>query len=271
MQAFGNIRPINFVSPALIHRSAIKEHLCRGTDITIVRELTGGMYFGPKQEPDPATLDAASDLDSYTRKEIERATRLAAKLAKSQNPPLPVTSLDKANALAACGRLWRAVVTHVIKDEFPDVPLQHMLIDSAAMVMTLTPTRLNGVVLTSNMFGDIISDAASAIPGSIGLLPSASLCEIPETAQRSCVRGLYEPVHGSAPDLAGKGVVNPLGMILSVAMMCRFSLGMTEAADKIELAVKEVLEAGVSTPDLGGTARTAQVGDAVVEAMSKKS
>ncbi|RYN63887.1 3-isopropylmalate dehydrogenase [Alternaria tenuissima] len=267
LDAFGNLRPVNFAAPSLISRSSLKPKVCTGTEILIVRELTGGVYFGPRSEHD-GSFDQASDTDVYTRKEIERVTRLAGSLAMARDPPLAVTSLDKANVLAACGRLWRGVVSEVMAAEFPEIELRHMLIDSAAMVMALNPTKLNGVVLASNMFGDIISDQASAIPGSIGLLPSASLCSIPERGQESSrIRGLYEPIHGSAPDIAGKGIVNPVGMILSVAMMCRLSLDMGAAATSIEAAVRDTLEAGICTPDIGGTASTSEVGDAVVAAL----
>ena len=167
--------------------------------MTIVRELNGGIYYGERQEAND-TLDSASDLESYTRAEIERITRLAGTLAVAHDPPLRVTSLDKANLLAACGRLWRSVVSETMAREFPSVELKHMLIDSAAMVMVRDPRTLNGLVLTSNMFGDIISDEASVIPGSLGLLPSASLCSVPnENDPQSRVRGLYEPIHGETP------------------------------------------------------------------------
>ncbi|OJD36835.1 3-isopropylmalate dehydrogenase [Diplodia corticola] len=269
LDAFGNLRPVNFAAPSLISRSAFKPAVCAGTDMTIVRELTGGIYFGARQEPSGGTLAAASDTDAYTHGEIARVARLAGALAMAHDPPLPVTSLDKANVLAACGRLWRRVVTEVMADEFPQVELRHLLIDSAAMVMACDPTRLNGVVLTSNMFGDIISDEASAIPGSIGLLPSASLCAIPDGVDGSSVRGLYEPIHGSAPDISGKQIVNPVGMILSVAMMFRWSLNMATVAKAIEDAVRETLDASICTPDVGGTASTSEVGNAVVTALAK--
>jgi len=200
MGAFGNIRPINFIAPVLIESSSLKERVCAGSDILIVRELSGGIYYGDRQEHD-GTFNAASDIDSYDGSAIQRITRLAAWLARSKNTPLPITSLDKANLLAACGRLWRGVVKETIASEFPELTIRHMLIDTAAMTLALRPTTLNGVVLTSNMFGDIISDEASAIPGSLGLLPSASLCEIPENVDGAVVRGLYEPVHGKRRDL----------------------------------------------------------------------
>jgi 3-isopropylmalate dehydrogenase len=263
--------------------------------MTIVRELNGGIYYGARNEPN-ATLDSASDLDCYTRAEIERITRLAGALAVAHNPPLCVTSLDKANLLAACGRLWRGVVSETMAREFPSVELKHMLIDSAAMVMVRDPRSLNGVVLTSNMFGDIISDEASVIPGSLGLLPSASLCGIPSEDPQGRVRGLYEPIHGeypfdskalswfglvfllttgffttgSAPDIAGKGIVNPVGMILSVAMMLRYSLGMPDEAKLVETAVSKVIEDGIRTPDLGGSATSKECGDAIVAALVGK-
>lgn len=195
LQTYGNLRPIFFAAPSLVDLSPLKAEVCRGASMIIVRELNGGIYYGTRCEPN-ATLDSASDLESYTRGEIERITRLAGTLAVAHNPPLRVTSLDKANLLAAAGRLWRGVVSETMAREFPSVELKHMLIDSAAMVMVRNPRSLNGVILTSNMFGDIISDEASVIPGSLGLLPSASLCGIPSTNLKDRVRGLYEPIHG---------------------------------------------------------------------------
>jgi 3-isopropylmalate dehydrogenase len=196
LDAFGNIRPVNFIAPSLVHCSSFKEHVVSGADITIVRELTGGIYFGARQEHG-GLFNSASDLDHYDRDSIVRAARLAGKLAMSRQPYLPVISLDKANLLAACGRLWRGVVKEVFETEFPTIKLSHMLIDTAAMNMARRPTSLNGIILTSNMFGDIISDEASAIPGSLGLLPSASLCAIPTLLDASKVRGIYEPIHGT--------------------------------------------------------------------------
>ncbi|RAH82399.1 3-isopropylmalate dehydrogenase-like protein [Aspergillus japonicus CBS 114.51] len=263
MDAFGNLRPINFIAPVLIESSSLKKRVCRGADLLIVRELSGGIYYGDRQEHD-GTFNAASDLDHYDRHAIERVTRLAARLARASDPPLPITSLDKANLLAACGRLWRGVVEQTIRTEFPDLTLRHMLIDTAAMTLACRPTTLNGVVLTSNMFGDIVSDEASAIPGSLGLLPSASLCALPDPDGGDGVRGIYEPVHGSAPDIAGKGIINPTGMILSVAMMLRYSLEMPDAAQAVETAVREVIERGCRTRDVGGTASTTEFGDTIV-------
>ncbi|KAF9690448.1 hypothetical protein EKO04_011560 [Ascochyta lentis] len=269
LDAFGNLRPVHFAAPSLVELSSLKPDRCSGTDIIILRELTGGVYFGDRREHED--LDWASDTETYARWEVERIARLAGTLAMASEPHRPIISLDKANVLAACGRFWRAVVTEVIAKEFPELKLEHMLIDSASMVMASNPTRLNGVILTSNMFGDIISDQASAIPGSLGLLPSASLCahNLRDLRGGSRVRGLYEPIHGSAPDIAGKNVVNPAGMILSVALMFRYSLNLTDAAEAIEKAVQNTLESIVRTRDLGGNSSTSEFGDAVVAALRK--
>jgi len=174
----------------------LKSEIAQGTDFTIIRELCGGIYFGERVEGD----DFASDTEPYHAVEIERVTRLAGTLASQSNPPLKVWSLDKANVLAAAGRLWRKTVSRVMKEEFPNVELGHQLVDSAAMIMVKNPRALNGIVLTSNLFGDILSDEASVIPGSLGLLPSASLAGIPGQKERQNqhggVRGIYEPIHG---------------------------------------------------------------------------
>lgn len=189
---FGNLRPCNFASDALIDISPLKESVCSGVDFTIIRELTGGIYFGDrKEETDGDGL--AWDMEPYSRAEIERVARLAGYLATRTDPPLPVWSLDKANVLAT-SRLWRRVVGEVMEREFPTVKLGHQLIDSAAMLMVKNPRALNGIIVTSNLFGDIISDEASVIPGSLGLLPSASLTGIPDGKSR--VNGIYEPIHG---------------------------------------------------------------------------
>ena len=191
MGTYGNIRPCNFASETLVDFSPLKAEVCRGTDIIVVRELTGGIYFGERKEDDGDGV--AWDTELYSRSEIERITRLAAHLALQSDPPLPVTSLDKANVLAS-SRLWRKVVIDVMGKEFPQLKLQHQLIDSAAMILVKTPRELNGVVVTSNLFGDIISDEASVIPGSIGLLPSASVSGVPD-GKNKC-NGIYEPIHG---------------------------------------------------------------------------
>ncbi|KAM3420650.1 3-isopropylmalate dehydrogenase [Cercospora zeina] len=267
LEAFGNLRPIQLAAPSLSDRSALKSEVCNGTNILIIRELTGGIYFGDRQEY-TSSNNMGYDVDSYTREEIVRVARLAGSLAIQHEPPLQITSVDKANVLAACGRMWRHVVTETIHSEFPTVELRHLLVDTAAMELVSRPTKLNGILLTSNMFGDILSDEASAIVGSIGLLPSASLSTAP-THSGDGIRGLYEPIHGSAPDLHNTGMVNPVGTILTVAMMCRYSLGLEAGAMAIEMAVRETLEAGILTPDLGGSSSTSDVGDAVVAALER--
>jgi len=251
-------------------------------DFNIIRELTGGIYFGERKEDDGSGY--AMDTEPYSRVEIERITRLAAHLALQHNPPLPVWSLDKANVLAT-SRLWRKVVSEIMAKEFPQVQIGHQLIDSAAMLMIKDPRKLNGIIVTSNLFGDIISDEASVIPGSLGLLPSASLSGVPDGKSR--VNGIYEPIHGmyyafsryrwillinytgSAPDIAGKGIVNPVAAILSIAMMMQYSFGMFDEARIIEKAVSNVIEAGVRTGDIGGKATTVEVGDAVAAELEK--
>lgn len=188
---YGNLRPCSFASDSLVDSSPLKAEVCRGTDFVVVRELTGGIYFGDRKEDDGSGF--AMDTEPYSRPEIERIARLAGFLALANNPPSKVWSLDKANVLAT-SRLWRKVVTEVFTNEFPQLELNHQLIDSAAMLMVKNPRALNGVVITSNLFGDIISDEASVIPGSIGLLPSASLGGIPD-GKGKC-NGIYEPIHG---------------------------------------------------------------------------
>lgn len=191
MGTFGNLRPCSFASDKLVEISPLKASVCRGVDFTIIRELTGGIYFGERKEDDGD--GHAWDTEPYSRAEIERVTRLAGYLALQTDPPAPVWSLDKANVLAT-SRLWRKVVGEVMEKEFPQVKIGHQLIDSAAMLMVKNPRALNGIVVTSNLFGDIISDEASVIPGSLGLLPSASLSGIPDG--KSKVNGIYEPIHG---------------------------------------------------------------------------
>ncbi|KAF7509805.1 hypothetical protein GJ744_007500 [Endocarpon pusillum] len=274
---FGNLRPCSFASPSLTKISPLREEVCKDTDFMIIRELTGGIYFGERKEADPdkeGEDEWAEDREPYSRKEIERITRLAATLAirdaekNIDGKPSKVWSLDKANVLAT-SRLWRRVVTETMANEFPQLELAHQLIDSAAMLMVRNPRALNGVIVTSNLFGDIISDEASVIPGSLGLLPSASLSGIPHQGQdggeASLCNGIYEPIHGSAPDIAGQGAVNPVAAVLSVAMLLRYSLGMAEEAKLVEEAVRNVIEMGVGTKDIGGSASTSQVGDQIAE------
>ncbi|TVY22834.1 3-isopropylmalate dehydrogenase [Lachnellula hyalina] len=264
MGTFGNLRPCNFASESLVDISPLRAEVCRGTDFNIIRELTGGIYFGDRKEDDGDGI--AWDVEPYSRPEIERITRLGAHLALQHDPPLPVWSLDKANVLAT-SRLWRKVVTEVMANEFPQLKIGHHLIDSAAMLMVKNPRALNGIVVTSNLFGDIISDEASVIPGSIGLLPSASLSGIPDG--KSKCNGIYEPIHGSAPDISGQGLVNPVGTILSVAMMLNYSLHLPAESKAVEEAVRRTIEKGIRTKDIGGTSSTSEVGDAVAEELKK--
>ncbi|KAG7796752.1 hypothetical protein KL929_003259 [Ogataea haglerorum] len=262
LNLYANLRPCNFASDALLKLSPLKPEIVKGTDFVVVRELVGGIYFGDRKED---TGDGvARDTESYSVAEVQRITRMAAFLALQSDPPLPLWSLDKANVLAS-SRLWRKTVEETIKNEFPQLTVQHQLIDSAAMILVKSPTKLNGVIVTNNMFGDIISDEASVIPGSLGLLPSASLASLPDTNKAF---GLYEPCHGSAPDL-GPGKVNPLATILSAAMMLKLSLDMVDAGRAVEQAVKNVLDAGIMTGDLGGSSSTQEVGDAVAQEVSK--
>ncbi|KAL1871358.1 3-isopropylmalate dehydrogenase [Diaporthe australafricana] len=261
---YGNLRPCSFASDSLVDRSPLKAEVCRGTDFVVVRELTGGIYFGDRKEDDGSGF--AMDTEPYSKPEIERIARLSAHLALAQDPPAKVWSLDKANVLAT-SRLWRKTVTELFKNEFPQLQLEHQLIDSAAMLMVKSPRTLNGIVMTSNLFGDIISDEASVIPGSIGLLPSASLGGLPDG--KSKCNGIYEPIHGSAPDISGKGIVNPVGTILSIAMMLRYSLGLPKEANAVEQAVKNAIDSGVVTKDLGGSASTKEMGDAVIAELEK--
>jgi 3-isopropylmalate dehydrogenase len=206
MGTYGNLRPCFFASESLVDSSPLKAEVCRGVNFNIVRELTGGIYFGERTEDDGSGY--ACDTEPYHRHEIERVTRLAAHLALAENPPAPVWSLDKANVMAT-SRLWRKVVTEVMEKEFPQLKLGHHLIDSAAMLMVKNPRALNGVIVTSNLFGDIISDEASVIPGSLGLLPSASLTASPDG--KSKCNGIYEPIHGEllASSPSPKSTIDP--------------------------------------------------------------
>ncbi|KAH7381044.1 3-isopropylmalate dehydrogenase [Cadophora sp. MPI-SDFR-AT-0126] len=284
LSLFANLRPCNLPSASLTNLSPLRPEIIAGTDFVIVRENCGGAYFGTKVEE----ADFASDPWAYSRSEIERVARVAAKLAYAmgkENPslssdgkggPTQVISCDKANVLAS-SRLWRKVVTEVYDKEFPDIKISHQLADSAAMLMMKAPTSFNGVVVMDNTFGDILSDVASVVPGSLGLLPSASLSGWLGEGEEGKLRGLYEPVHGSAPDIAGKGIVNPAAMILSVAMMLKYSFGMTKEAKDIENAVAKVLDSKdvegleIRTGDLGGKASTKQLGDAICEVLINNS
>ncbi|MEY4977862.1 MAG: hypothetical protein RLZZ352_132 [Pseudomonadota bacterium] len=261
---FANFRPA-ICYEQLVGASSLKPELIAGLDILIIRELTGDIYFGQPRGRRIATdghfpgAEEAFDTMRYSKPEIERIAHVAFQAARKRNKK--VTSVDKANVLETF-QFWKDVVTEV-GQQYPDVELQHMYVDNAAMQLVKAPKAFD-VVVTGNMFGDILSDEASMLTGSIGMLPSASL-----NAQN---QGLYEPSHGSAPDIAGKGIANPLATILSAAMMLRFSLNQEEAAQRIEAAVQQVLAQGLRTPDIysEGTTRvgTAQMGDAVVAALA---
>jgi 3-isopropylmalate dehydrogenase len=242
---FANLRPVRPLPP-LYDASPLKRELIEGTDLLVVRELTGGIYFGEKTR----TADSASDACVYTRLEIERIARVAFGAARSR-----VSSVDKANVLET-SRLWREVVREVHSREFPHIELEHILVDNAAMQLISAPRHFE-VILTENMFGDILSDEAAMLTGSIGMLPSASLGEAGP--------GVFEPVHGSAPDIAGSGKANPLAMFLSAAMMLRHGLNLEVEATAIESAVDQALAEGLRTADLGGDADTAQAAEAVLK------
>lgn len=263
LDLYANLRPVSFAADNLLGLSPLKDHVAKGTDFVFVRELVGGIYFGERKE---AGEDGeAYDTLPYSKPEVERVTRLAALLAKKQSPPGKIHSVDKANVLAT-SRLWRKTVTETMEKEFPELGFDHQLVDSCAMAMVQRPTSLNGVVLTENMFGDILSDEASVIVGSLGLLPSASLSGLPD-GKGKCL-GVYEPIHGSAPDIAGQGIANPIATILSAAMLLRYSLGFEAEAVAVEEAVRKVLESGIYTRDLQGDKSTVEVGSAVCKELA---
>ena len=242
---FANLRPVR-PSRALLDASPLKREKIEGTDLLVVRELTGGIYFGDSGRDG----DTAHDDCAYSVDEIERIARVAFRSARTK-----VTSVDKANVLET-SRLWRETVTRVHRDEFEGVPLDHLLVDNAAMQLVAAPSSFD-VIVTENLFGDILSDEAAMLTGSLGMLPSASLgAEGP---------GLFEPVHGSAPDIAGTGRANPLAMFGSVALMLRHGFGMEEAAAGVESAIDRALGEGLRTPDLGGEATTEDATRAVLQ------
>jgi 3-isopropylmalate dehydrogenase len=263
---FANLRPVRCRSAVLGASPFRPEHLVQ-VDFVVVRELTGGIYFGAKSREASEDGERATDVCTYTTGEIERIVRVAAELARSRSRRL--TSVDKANVLET-SRLWRSVTTRVIADEYPDVALEHMLVDSCAMRLIQRP-RAFDVVVTENMFGDILTDEAAVLAGSIGLLPSASLGAGAATGEATR-RGLYEPIHGSAPDIAGMQLANPIGTILSCAMLLRHSLGLEVEASVIERAVERTIEAGALTPDLavagGRVARTDEVTAGIVRLLA---
>ncbi len=251
---YANLRPIK-LHPALRDSSVLKPEILDGVDLVFVRELTGGIYFGEKTR----TETLATDLCSYSVAEVERITRVAGRLAAARRKK--IVSIDKSNVLET-SRLWREVAERVIKAEFPDVSLEHMLVDSAAMHLIKRPRDFD-VLLTENMFGDILTDEGAMLASSLGVLPSASVGD--------GRRGLYEPIHGSAPDIAGKGIANPIGTILSVALLLRHSLGLDAEAATVEAAVSSAIDGGARTADIAEKGRTAlttsQMGDVVLAAL----
>ncbi|WP_333586519.1 3-isopropylmalate dehydrogenase [Phenylobacterium sp.] len=257
MEVFANLRPALCFGP-LADASSLKRDLVEGLDFMIVRELTGGIYFGEPRfiEDLPGGGRRAVDTQVYTTQEIERVARVAFELARGRRNK--VHSAEKSNVMDS-GLLWREVVTDLHAREFSDVQLEHILADNAAMQIVKNPKQFD-VMVTDNLFGDILSDAAAQLTGSLGMLPSAALGAAGKP-------GLYEPIHGSAPDIAGQGVANPLAAILSFEMALRWSLGRAEAADRLQAAVIAALEGGARTRDLGGRLTTVQMGDAVLAAL----
>ena len=255
--AFANLRPVR-VHAALADASTLRREVIEGVDLLFVRELTGGIYFGEKRRD----ATSASDLCSYTAAEIERVVRVAGALARQRRRRL--TSIDKSNVLET-SRLWRQVTTRVMAAQFPDVALEHMLVDSAAMHLIRRPRDFD-VLVTENMFGDILTDEAAMLAGSLGLLPSASL--------GSGSTGIYEPIHGSAPDIAGRGIANPYGTILSIALLLRHSLKLEQEAAALEAAVNAALAGGARTADLAAPGQPslscAAAGDAVLSNLTRR-
>ena len=243
---FANLRPVR-LHPKLMDASPLKPEYLEGVDLMVVRELTGGSYFGEKVEGD----DFASDTCTYSREEVERVVRMAGEIARHRSGKL--TMIDKANVMAT-SRLWRKVTEQIMQAEFQDLSYEYILVDAAAMYLISDPARFD-VIVTENMFGDILTDEASMLAGSMGMLPSASLA--------AGKMGLYEPIHGSAPDIAGKGIANPFGMLASVAMMFAYSLDMKQAADQVEQAISDCISDAACTPDLGGKLSTSEAGAAV--------
>lgn len=253
---YANLRPVS-IHPKLVAASPLRPEILKGVDLLVVRELTGGIYFGEKKsEP-----DRASDLCVYTSEEIRRVVRRAGELARKRRKKL--TSVDKANILES-SRLWRRITEEVVHNEFPDLQLEHILVDACAMYLVRRPSSFD-VIVTENMFGDILTDEASILAGSMGLLPSASL------GDGRC--GLYEPIHGSAPDIAGRGIANPYATILSVAMLLRHSLGLEKEAVAVESAVATAIDHGVLTADVaapGQGVSTSKAGQTVVDILKEQ-
>ena len=263
LNLFANLRPVK-LNQQLISASTLKEEVLAGVDLLVIRELTGGAYFGPRKEAGEEGFEAY-DTMLYTRPEIERIVRLAADAAMLRSKKL--TSVDKANVLAS-SRLWRRVTVEVLK-EYPELTVEHELVDAMAMHLIRRPATFD-VVVSENLFGDILTDEASMLAGSMGMLPSASLGDIMNS--HDLPLGLYEPIHGSAPDIAGRGIANPLATILSTAMLLRHSLGLETEAKAVEDAVDLVLSEGVRTPDIAATGTevvgTTVMGDLVAEKLA---
>ena len=261
---FANIRPVK-VYPELTGSSVLKPHVLEGVDMVVVRELTGGLYYAlPKGRSETPQGTVAVDTMRYTESEIERVLRVGFELARGRRKKL--TSVDKANVLET-SRLWRTVATR-LGEEYPDVELEHALVDACAMQLVLRPASYD-VIVAENTFGDILTDEAAILAASMGLLPSASLSGVPEAGARTA--GFYEPIHGTAPDIAGKGIANPCGSILSAALMLRYSLGLTEEAAAIERAVQSALTQGYRTADIATSQDTAigteEMGALIVQAI----
>ena len=259
LRLFANLRPVRPL-PALLGASAIKRDVLRGVDLMVVRELTGGLYYGkPSEIHESQSGASAVDTMAYTEAEIERIARYAFELARDRRKRL--TSVDKANVLS-CSRLWRRVVSRVAAD-YEDVRVDHLLVDSCAMALIRQPREFD-VIVTENMFGDILTDEASMLAGSMGMLPSASLGD---RRTRHGQFGLYEPIHGTAPDITGQGKANPLAAILSASLLLRYSLGLTAEADALELAVRKTIDQGYRTADIatpsGKTVTTKEMGSRV--------
>ena len=264
MGVFANIRPVK-VYPNLIESSVLKPEVLEGVDMVVVRELTGGLYYGePKGRNETANGWTSVDTMFYTEAEIERVLRVGFELAQGRRGKL--ASIDKANVLE-CSRLWRHIATN-LAPEYPNVELEHVLVDACAMQLVQDPRRFD-VIVAENTFGDILTDEAAILAASMGLLPSASLSDVPIAGRK--ISGFYEPIHGTAPDIAGKGIANPIGSILSTALMLRYSLGMTEEATSVEKAVEAVLNNGSRTPDIisegGEKTSTTDMGDKIAQAI----
>jgi 3-isopropylmalate dehydrogenase len=269
LQVYANLRPVS-VHPSLAAASPLRADRLEGVDFVVVRELTGGIYFGNKRRERVPGGERAVDECVYTTVEIERVTRVAAQLARTRRRKL--TSVDKANVLET-SRLWRSTVTRVLRDEFPDVALDHLLVDACAMQLLRDPRSFD-VIVTENMFGDILTDEASMLAGSLGVLPSASLGDDTTARDGEGVRvrrGLYEPIHGSAPDIAGRGIANPIGTILSVALMFRHSFSLEQEARAVEQAVTDTIDEGRVTADIAPRGArsysTVDVGRAIAAAL----